>query len=322
MFGFSDIDASHEILLGHDFGGVATFVKKNVCLEIMSVAKICKGCASIKLKFTPGYTALLVNLYLPYDTGANVCQNASLLANIADFVSRELVNIGICVGDLNADLSRNTEHVALVKECFSNLECSLVLDTLPNQVPYTFINTVGNSSCVDHFVVDNYFVYNFSAYFANDNGIFMSDHIPLSCTINMPTCQKQTVIKPNTSVVCWDKASNEDLISYKDYQECFAENALPRFNIMHITNVTASDTLHNVFIELQDRCVSTACECIKMKSIYGWIELVKPFQTKCINAHQQWQLNDRPKFSELATSKRVTRLQYHYAIHCLASIKK
>ena len=84
----------------------------------MSVAQICKGCAGIKLKFTPGYTALLVNLYLPCDTGANVCPTVSLLANIADFVSRELVNIVICAGDLNADLFLNTEHVALVKKCF------------------------------------------------------------------------------------------------------------------------------------------------------------------------------------------------------------
>ena len=87
MFAFSDIDASHEILLGRGFGGVATFVKKNVCLEAMSVAKIYEGCAGIKLKFTSGYTALLVNLYLPCDTGVNVCQTASLLANIADFLS-------------------------------------------------------------------------------------------------------------------------------------------------------------------------------------------------------------------------------------------
>ena len=100
---------------------------------------------------------------------------------------------------------------------------------------------------------------------------------------------------------------------------------------MHVTNTTALHTLHNVFIELQDRCVSTARECIplrmisngkKMKSIHGWNELVKPFQTKCINAHHQWQLNDRPKFDELATSKRVTRLQYCYAIRRLASINK
>ena len=47
---------------------------------------------------------------------------------------------------------------------------------------------------------------------------------------------------------------------------------------MHVTNATALDTFHYVFIELQDRCVSTARECIpprlisngnKMKSIYG-----------------------------------------------------
>ena len=55
--------------------------------------------------------------------------------------------------------------------------------------------------------------------------------------------------------VCWDKVSNEDLISYKDYLEYFAANALLRFNNMHVTNATASDTLHNVFIELQDRRV-------------------------------------------------------------------
>ena len=75
------------------------------------------------------------------------------------------------------------------------------------------MDTVGNISCVDHFVVSNYLVHNISTYFAHDNGMFMADNIPLSCTINIPTCQKQTVIKPKISVVCWDKASNEDLIS-------------------------------------------------------------------------------------------------------------
>ena len=139
-----------------------------------------------------------------------MCQTAGLLANIADFVSRELVNIVICASDLNADLSSNIDPVALVKECFSNLECSFVHDTLPDQVPYTFMNTEGNSSCVDYFVVSNYLVHNIFAYFAHDNGMFMSDHIPLSCTINMPTCQKQTFVKPKTSAVCWDEASNED----------------------------------------------------------------------------------------------------------------
>ena len=78
--------------------------------------------------------------------------------------------------DLNADLSCNTDHVALVKECFSNLECSFVHDTLPDQVPYIFMNAVGNTSCVDHFVVSIYLVHNISAYFTHDNGMFMSDH--------------------------------------------------------------------------------------------------------------------------------------------------
>ena len=63
---------------------------------------------------------------------------------------------------------------------------------------------------------------------------------------------------------------------------------------MHITNATTSDTLHNVFIELQDRCVPTARECIpfclisngnKTKSVHGWSELIKPFQAQYINAH-------------------------------------
>ena len=49
-------------MLSRRFGDVATFVKKNVCLEVMSVAKICKGFVGIKLKFTPSSTALLVNL--------------------------------------------------------------------------------------------------------------------------------------------------------------------------------------------------------------------------------------------------------------------
>ena len=62
MFAFSDFDASHKIMLSRRFGDVATFVKKNVCLEVMSVAKICKGFVGIKLKFTPSSTALLVNL--------------------------------------------------------------------------------------------------------------------------------------------------------------------------------------------------------------------------------------------------------------------
>ena len=166
----------------------------------MSVAKICKGCGGKKLKFTLSYTALLINLYQPCDAGAKVCQTASLLANIADFVSCELVDIVICAGDLNTDLSCNTDHVALVKECFSNLECSFAHNTLPDQVPYTFMYTVGNSSCTDHFVVSNYLVHNISAYFAHD--MFMFDHIPLSCTINMPTCQKQTIVNPKTSVIC------------------------------------------------------------------------------------------------------------------------
>ena len=80
----------------------------------MSVAEICKGCAGVKLKCTPGYTALLVNLYLPCDTGANLCQTASLRANITDFVSRALVNIVICADDLNANLSCTTEHVTQI----------------------------------------------------------------------------------------------------------------------------------------------------------------------------------------------------------------
>ena len=100
---------------------------------------------------------------------------------------------------------------------------------------------------------------------------------------------------------------------------------------MHVTNATTSDILHNVFIELQDRCVSTARECIpfclisngnKMRLVHGWNELVKPFQMKRLNAHHQWQPNGHRKFGVLATSKRVSRLQYHYAIRHLASINK
>ena len=74
--------------------------------------------------------------------------------------------------------------------------------------------------------------------------------------------------------------------------------------------------------------MSTARECIplclisngnKMKSFHGWNELVKLFQTKCINVHHQCQLNGRPKFGELTTSRRVTRL---YNIIMLSAAKR
>ena len=159
------------------------------------------------------------------------------------------------------------------------------------------------------------------------DGDNLSDHLPVSMSLNMPVSHTSNVVKSGIKLK-WHEASHENLINYKEYINNMLENiALPK-DVLLCKNVNCKlhtkdiEQLHNDIISI---CLSAALQYIpvtkcnnstntKSHIIPGWNEHVKSVYEQALFWHSMWKQNNCPKSGTLFEIRNMTRRKYHSAV--------
>ena len=332
--------ANSKISKGRPSGGIAFFVKNNLCSSVKRLS--CPNSSRVQgLHLCLNEKSyVIINCYFPVDTQSANMDITELLQCLQDVqYIMDLCEddpVFIMTGDLNADFNRNTIFVQLVKTFLLNNN----LDTLWNKFgcdyTYSFSKTVNGLnrtyfSVIDHFCVSSNFVTNCleaAPLHSPDN---LSNHVPiilkLKCNLsNLITDHpdRETTI-PSKPV--WGRASDVDLSMY----ECHLDNLLRNIevpnSILYCTDVHCDNPQHKIDIDLYSikimDSISTAVDSNipcnnpgipRRTPVPGWNQYVKPFRDDSLFWHSVWVSAGRPQNTVLHQIMRSTRAKYHFAI--------
>ena len=154
--GVSSMDQNVQ-LVGRPYGGCAIIWKNSLnCKFKPVVCDTSRICAGI-LTFDGYYELLLINVYLPCDDryrSGNYFDLVDTLSQISCIIGDCEVNSILLAGDFNCDFSRNSPHVAAVREFIAANDLFLCLNHPTSDVDYTFeCKASGSFSLIDHFAV-------------------------------------------------------------------------------------------------------------------------------------------------------------------------
>ena len=186
---------------------------------------------------------MIVNVYLP-------CQNtneiddeyisclASLLNEICN-VSFKHIIIG---GDWNIDLNKNHPIKDFIMLFVNDLNSVFVDFKLTNKSLFSYVNTNGGHSTIDHFVVSKALVNDIWSVNINDHALNLSDNCPVFMTISIENVFNYGTVRSNKHLnnclyLRWDKA---DL----DYYHICTNHLLADI-VAPVDLLNNQNTLHN-----------------------------------------------------------------------------
>ena len=156
---------------------------------------------------------LLINCYLPNDprTDFDETELVVLLNEIETVISENSFDHMVIGGDINADFSRKTKHVEVIKEFVTRNEVAKSWDEYP--VSFTHVmerEGVTYTSTIDHFFWNKRF-----SGTVEDAGVIslpenMSDHSPIFCKLRVPHEAEQigkNDTKPRRMIPSWRYAN-------------------------------------------------------------------------------------------------------------------
>jgi len=181
-----DTAISRGCLHGRPFGGVAIFVKKS----LGGITRLVKS--SSRYIIVQVGQVILINVYLPsVGTTNRVEELIDCLTSIINDVVDLQYSFVIFGGDMNTDLSGDTEVCAVVQNFAEELGLKFVTDKLPTDDRTTYrVETTGAESTIDHFAVTQSLYTSVQAVKVFDSGINLSDHCPLILNVNLPGIMK------------------------------------------------------------------------------------------------------------------------------------
>ena len=165
-------------------------------------------------------------------------------------------------------------------------------------------------------------------YYSYDNIDNVSDHIAVSCSINIPICHSNNKVKKmfDSGKVNWYKATDVHL---KNYGKILKEKLLNISNSfsfneceLNCNSSICKDKINRLYNDIVCACEESSIDCIprniqctnfKEKKI-GWNEIVEPKRQRALLWHSIWLGSDSPRYGYIADIRRKTRSEYHKAI--------
>lgn len=288
----------------------------------------------------PNDPYLFINCYFPVDTRNSETGELIRVLQDVKFVleSCDQNYKIVLLGDLNADFSRDTEFVTLLRNfildnnlgtLWSKFECDFTYNftRLVNGVQRTFF------SKIDHFCVSSDLLPScieaMPLHFVDN----LSNHEPIFMKFNCVPSPVQIVsdknsIKPPKPL--WRNASNADIDGYQhDLRLGLDDINLP--NCLHCTNVCCDCLEHRDQIDTYAFQIMESISCAVNNNIPfsksnassgttnnspmpGWSDYVKPFRDDAFFWHSVWKSAGRPQNCNLHVVMKSTRNKYHFAI--------
>ena len=194
-------------------------------------------------------------------------------------------------------------------------------------IDYSYNFSMSRFNVLDHFLLSG-MLYNKSieSIHALHDAENLSDHEPIVLQLLLDVQCVGFAAKVHTPRVSWVKATNDDLLGYKNILNQELHNINLPTDTLLCNNLNCSNPLHfqqiNAYaVALTDACLSAAetsipltCHRKNSGRIAGWSENVQPLRDKSMFWHKMWLDCGRPRAGAVADSMRRTRAAYHYAI--------
>ena len=281
---------------------------------------------------------LIINSYFPNDPRTVDFDDSVLLQTLEDI--KYLVNqvdenfTIIMMGDLNADMRRDTTFVNIVKQFFLEIGVESVWSSHP--CDFTFYHervqanrTIVSQSIIDHFCVSSHnmnMVMEATPLHIPDN---RSYHDPIYLKLNTSLLFNPSLDtnKCDASKIHWNRATREQLAQYKSELSHLLNCVNIDAPALECTNVHCDSAEHKSAID--EMCenvfdsISTAVSNNIPRSnnkvftgnpIPGWTDSVQEWKELSVFWKSVWISANRPLDNDLHRTMKYHRNQYHYAI--------
>ena len=318
-----DSVVSAGVLKGRPFGGVCILIRK----QLACYAKLlCKAERFIILKLDD---MLLCNVYMPCKSVPKFAEiYASTLSDIINVVQSESFQLAVFGGDFNSTLGGTCESVNLVHDFCTILALRCVKYLLPPHESYSFMNSRGDTSLIDHFLISVQNLSDIVSVNIVESGLNMSDHLPvvvsISCRFGNQNASdsgsnnSKASLPHLTDRLRWDKGN---LGLY--YDTTFRELNHLNYISSSICNNYLSRPAAQAVIESQYSAIVNALKNAASLSIpkkafnffkFWWDGELDDAKHKSIQAHKMWVINGKPKCGTLFRTMTQCRGQYKLLI--------
>ena len=314
---------------GRPHGGTAILWKSDICLQVKPVDTVSSRISCVEIVLSDGAALLLFSVYMPTDErclGSNFYVFQDVLSEISVICqNNETQNVIIC-GDFNVDFSRNSPQVAELLEFCAQEHIIPCLESSYSSVNYTFENSSGARSTIDHCLVSQNLFQDLKSYNDYSSIHNESDHI---CIISKFKIQcdylKKKSVKKNT-VCAWYKATLHDIVRYKTLlDEAICEMSIP-YEALECVNPRCTkhrddlELFHNELIV--NVCLSVSGKVLplsgkggnKKKCIPGWNKFVSSKMDDALWHHHKWKAEGRPSCGPVYEARKNSRKVYHSAV--------
>ena len=280
-----------------------------------------------------GYRNMLIlNTYFPQDPKTDDFDTDDLLITLIGiqniFKQNDCTEV-IWTGDINADFSRNTKYVSIIRN-FVN-EQNLVRSWDQFDVDYTHefnVRDTTYTSTIDHFFWNHCLSSNIPnagvIHLANN----LSDHSPIYCVIQDDEIlvQKKEINKqePKPS---WKRASDDERSDFfKELERklkcCNAQNEVISCRNAYCQNADHKAACDDYMLDILHKMEQTARETLPVpkagdaphKSIPRWNIDIEPYRKDALFWHSVWLSAGRPLNTQLHRVMKRTRNVYHLHI--------
>ena len=317
----SAMDDSDVGRVGRPYGGCAILWHHDLAVAFSPINTSSQRICAIMAK-AKEVNIVLINVYMPNDDNKDVNFEiyGEILAEISQIINMYVGYDVILGGDFNVDFKRiNSRNLNLLKQ-FLNDEQVVCLTQNLSDDHYTFENSLGSRSFIDHFIVNSRLV-NCSVEVAYD-GDNLSDHKPISIKTCIQT--KLSYSKYcNKYIIDWNNATETNIVNYKNLLNHYIDKFHIAFSVITCNDFLCKihddyilDKL-NEFIDILHFCALSTIptKYVKQKKgIPGWNEFVQPFKDKSIFWNDIWKNVGSPKTGQIAQERKSARYKYHWAI--------
>ena len=323
---------------GRPTGGLALIYHQNLG-KIVTPIKVPGSHRVQGLKInTPDSPVLVINTYLPNDPRTVDFNDSELLQALEDI--KYLVNSVnnnytiVLMGDLNAQFSRNTTFVDIVKNFCMEINIESVWSRFRCDFTYYHERWNGNrtivsKSTIDHFCVSSHSMnaiidampLHIKENTSNHDPILLKmDKTLLTSVINEP-------VKAKTDKLQWNKATSDQISAYKSTLSKLISEININEEVLGCDDVLCSSEFHksvidelcnkvfdSITIAAENTIPHSKSNSHKCTPVPGWNDHIQEWKEQSIFWKAVWESAGRPLDNDLHRKMKYFRNHYHYAI--------
>jgi exonuclease III len=326
--GISSMDSNNDVLKGRPFGGLAVLWRKS----LGSICKVidCDDNRILGLEINNGGQKLLIlNVYLPFDSGDNLDTFLFYLCKIESMISSYDTPYVLAFGDFNANIS-NSNGVRpsrfgreLLNFCHS--EGLVITDktlSTSNDM-YTFYSSAhGTVSWLDH-IISTTSAHSLVSKVDVHHKFVSSDHFPVSASVSLNNVNLEhvhDVAERSAYKIKWGDLSQDEISNYRNCTEGCLKRVPIDHGLLLCNDANCKDPSH---ISAINRLYCNITDALKEAStnlekkvkhsthqVAGWNDYCREAHNEAREAFLIWCASGKPRVGALYDLMRQTRARF------------